>query len=435
MYLKSLTLKQSNVKSCEISLPGSKSISNRVLLIASLSVGVTKITNLLFSDDTKIMIQALKDLGIKIEDNETLKQCIIIGSPNFFPIKKTSLYVGNAGTAVRPLTAVLAFNNGDYRLHGTDRMHERPIEDLVNSLNSIGAKINYLDNFGFPPLHIRNSITNKNTIEIKGNISSQFLTSILIASPIISQNKKLKIVVTGNLISKPYVNITLKLLQKFKLKISEKSKNIFEIYPFQKYISPSTIDIEGDASSASYFLAAAAISGKSLKINGLGSKSIQGDLMFVNVLKKMGVKIKLCNSSIEVYSSNQLKSIDADLNHIPDAAMTVAMLALYADGPSFLRNIGSWRVKETDRLSAMSNELKKLGAAIDEGDDFLKITPSKKIKNAIIDTYDDHRMAMCFSLASLNSPYKDGANIIIKDPNCVAKTFPNYFDVFKKILD
>jgi 3-phosphoshikimate 1-carboxyvinyltransferase len=435
MYLKSLTLKQSNVKSCEISLPGSKSISNRVLLIASLSVGVTKITNLLFSDDTKIMIQALKDLGIKIEDNETLKQCIIIGSPNFFPIKKTSLYVGNAGTAVRPLTAVLAFNNGDYRLHGTDRMHERPIEDLVNSLNSIGAKINYLDNFGFPPLHIRNSITNKNTIEIKGNISSQFLTSILIASPIISQNKKLKIVVTGNLISKPYVNITLKLLQKFKLKISEKSKNIFEIYPFQKYISPSTIDIEGDASSASYFLAAAAISGKSLKINGLGSKSIQGDLMFVNVLKKMGVKIKLCNSSIEVYSSSQLKSIDADLNHIPDAAMTVAMLALYADGPSFLRNIGSWRVKETDRLSAMSNELKKLGAAIDEGDDFLKITPSKKIKNAIIDTYDDHRMAMCFSLASLNSPYKDGANIIIKDPNCVAKTFPNYFDVFKKILD
>ena len=433
MNNKFIELKPSDLKSGQINLPGSKSISNRILLLSSLAKGNTVINNLLFSDDTEIMISALKKLGINIKKNKKLNQCIVKGSDNLFPNKNVTLYIGNAGTALRPLTAALAFNKGNYKLHGTNRMHERPIKDLVDSLNFIGAKIEYLDQFGYPPIKIKNSNQNINKINIKGNVSSQFLTSIILSSTIFSKNKDFKIQVDGNLISKPYVNITLKLMQLFGIKILEKKNNLFLIPSQQILTSPKLINIESDASSASYFLAAAAIGGGTIRIKGLGSKSIQGDIQFVKILEKMGANIKLESHAVEVSCDKILKPINEDLNHIPDSAMTIAILALYANGVSVLRNIGSWRVKETDRLKAMSTELRKVGAKIIEGKDFLQIEPPLTFKNSSIDTYDDHRMAMSFSLVSLNSLNKKGAFIKINDPNCVSKTFPDYFDYFKKI--
>jgi len=429
-----IKLKPSYLKSGELNLPGSKSISNRVLLLSSLANGNTVIKNFLFSDDTEVMISALKTLGINIKENKKLSECIISGSINSFPVKNADLYIGNAGTAIRPLTAALAFNNGDYKLYGTKRMHERPIKDLIDSLNSIGANIEYLNEYGYPPIQIKKTNHNTNKVIVKGNVSSQFLTSLILSSTIFSKNKDFKIYVEGNLISKPYINITLKLMNLFGVRILEKKNKVFLISSKQILNSPKKIDIESDASSASYFLAAAAIGGGALKINGLGSKSIQGDIQFIKILEKMGATIKVKNNFIEVSCDKVLKSINEDLNHIPDAAMTLAILALYADGISVLKNIGSWRVKETDRLKAMSTELRKVGAKIIEGKDFLQIEPPLKIKNASIDTYDDHRMAMCFSLVSLNSYSKKGGIIKINDPNCVSKTFPDYFDYFKKIL-
>ena len=429
-----IELKPSYLKSGELNLPGSKSISNRVLLLSSLANGNTVIKNFLFSDDTEVMISALKTLGINIKENKKLSECIISGSINSFPVKNADLYIGNAGTAIRPLTAALAFNNGDYKLYGTKRMHERPIKDLIDSLNSIGANIKYLNEYGYPPIQIKKTNHNTNKVIVKGNVSSQFLTSLILSSTIFSKNKDFKIYVEGNLISKPYINITLKLMNLFGVRILEKKNKVFLISSKQILNSPKKIDIESDASSASYFLAAAAIGGGALKINGLGSKSIQGDIQFIKILEKMGATIKVKNDFIEVSCDKVLKSINEDLNHIPDAAMTLAILALYADGISVLKNIGSWRVKETDRLKAMSTELRKVGAKIIEGKDFLQIEPPLKIKNASIDTYDDHRMAMCFSLVSLNSYSKKGGIIKINDSNCVSKTFPDYFDYFKKIL-
>ena len=430
---KFIKLKPSNLRSGQLNLPGSKSISNRILLLSSLAKGNTIINNLLFSDDTEFMISSLKKLGIYIKINKRLNQCIIKGSNNYFPIKKVNLYIGNAGTAIRPLAATLAFNNGSYKLFGTVRMHERPIKDLVDSLNSMGAKIEYINKFGFPPIRIKSGNQNSHKVNVKGNVSSQFLTSIILSSTIFSKNKDFKINIDGTLISKPYVNITLKLMKLFGVKIIEKRNKSFLIPAQQKLISPKLINVEADASSASYFLAAAAIGGGTIKINGVGSKSIQGDIQFIKILKKMGANIKLKEYSVEVSCNKILMPINEDLNHIPDTAMTIAILALYADGISVLKNIGSWRVKETDRLKAMSTELRKVGANIIEGDDFLQVGPPIKFKNASIDTYDDHRMAMSFSLLSLNSINKKGAFIKINDPNCVSKTFPNYFDYFKKI--
>ena len=425
----------SNVKESNVDLPGSKSISNRVLLIASLGIGKTEISNLLFSDDTKVMIDALIKLGVKIMPDRELKKCSIEGVNNFFPNKNINLYVGNSGTTIRPLTATLAFNKGNYFIHGTNRMHDRPIGDLVNSLNSIGANIEYKNKINYPPLVITQSNIKKNQINIKGNVSSQFLTSILIASPILSINKDIYINLIGDLISKPYIQITLELLKIFGLEVEIIQNNKYKIKSNQHYINPPNIKIESDASSSTYFLAAAAISGKKIRVNGVGKKSIQGDALFVKYLIKMGVKIIIGDDWIEVNESLKLKAIDEDCNNIPDAAMTIAILALYAEGTTVLRNIASWRVKETDRLSAMSKELKKLGAIIEEGKDFIKITPPSKINDAVIDTYDDHRMAMCFSLTSLNNFFKKGGNITINDPDCVNKTFPNYFDYFSKIID
>jgi 3-phosphoshikimate 1-carboxyvinyltransferase len=421
-----------------VRLPGSKSISNRILLLAALADGDTRICDLLDSDDTRHMLEALRMLGVSCE-SEGAQLVRIRGAGGAFPVKQAELYLGNAGTAFRPLTAVLAFSGGDYHLSGVPRMHERPIGDLVEALQSVGAKIEYLGTPGYPPLAIHPAeIRAGGVVSVRGNTSSQFLTALLMALPLSAAETTIN--VAGELISQPYVEITLNILRRFGVDVARKGWSAFTIPAGSRYASPGEIYVEGDASSASYFLAAGAISGLNgggpVRVEGVGRASIQGDVRFTETLERMGANIQLGDNWIESGASPQavrrgkLKAVAADFNHIPDAAMTVAVAALFADGPSTLRNIGSWRVKETDRIAAMANELRKLGATVEEGADYLRITPpaSGLTTGAVIDTYDDHRVAMCFSLAALG-----GVSLRINNPRCVAKTFPDYFDVLAGI--
>lgn len=411
----------------EIKLPGSKSISNRTLLLAALSKGTTLIRDLLISDDTNRMLDALKLLGV------TLEQCgehdwKVTGCAGQFPNKQADLFLGNAGTAFRPLTAALALSNGHYHLHGVPRMHERPIGDLVDALHQAGADITYEANSGFPPLNIAPAqLDFSKPIQIRGDVSSQFLTALLMALPLTQQQTTIEVV--GELISKPYIEITLNLMAKFGVQVKRDGWERFTIAANSQYQSPAEIYVEGDASSASYFIAAGAIAGD-VTVTGLGQSSIQGDVRFADAVKLMGGNIHYDVNHIQSSQAKAIQAIDLDCNHIPDAAMTLAILALFADGTTTLRNIASWRVKETDRIAAMATELRKIGAMVEEGADYIKITPPAQLTpNAVIDTYDDHRMAMCFSLVSLG-----GVPITINDPNCVAKTFPNYFEAFKKLV-
>ncbi|MDB5775974.1 MAG: aroA [Herbaspirillum sp.] len=417
-----------------VRLPGSKSISNRTLLLAALAGGSTRILELLASDDTLVMLMALQQLGVKWEQTEGTQDYTVHGVQGVLPVHQADLFMGNAGTAIRPLTAALAVIGGDYTLHGVARMHERPIADLVDALNGVGMRIEYTGAQGFPPLHIRRGQFNGDTLRVRGNVSSQYLTALLMAAPLISQERAVTIEVIGELISKPYIEITLNLIRRFGVTVERDGWQKFTVQPDQCYRSPGSIHVEGDASSASYFLAAGAIAGGPVRVEGVGRDSIQGDVHFVEALQRMGVTIAMGDHWLEAASNGPLKAIDADFNHIPDAAMTIAVAALYADGPSTLRNIGSWRVKETDRLAAMATELRKLGATVVEGDDYLTIVPpAGQLQAATIDTYDDHRMAMCFSLASLDGAARRGNRIRINDPKCVAKTFPDYFSAFAGI--
>jgi 3-phosphoshikimate 1-carboxyvinyltransferase len=417
-----------------IKLPGSKSISNRTLLLAALANGTTEIRDLLVSDDTDRMLDALKMLGVKTitENPENLVQSHwrIEGISGSFPNKNADLFLGNAGTAFRPLTAALALSDGHYTLHGVPRMHERPIKDLVDALRQIGANIEYLENEGFPPLKISPAnIDVSKPIKIRGDVSSQFLTALLMAMPLTGKAATIQLI--GELISKPYIEITLNLMKQFGIEVSRDGWQEFTVPAKVQYQSPRTVFVEGDASSASYFLAAGAIAGK-ISIYGITKNSIQGDIQFAEEIKKMGAKVEYYDDHVyvEQVESGKLKAIDLDCNHIPDAAMTLAIMALFADGTTTLRNIASWRVKETDRITAMATELRKVGAVVEEGADYIKITPPAQLTpNAVIDTYDDHRMAMCFSLVCLGD-----VPITINDPNCVAKTFPNYFEEFAKIV-
>ncbi|CAE6698474.1 3-phosphoshikimate 1-carboxyvinyltransferase [Paraburkholderia aspalathi] len=413
-----------------VRLPGSKSISNRVLLLAALAEGETTITNLLDSDDTRVMLDALEKLGVRLKrEGDT---CVVTGTRGAFTARTADLFLGNAGTAVRPLTAALAVNGGDYRIHGVPRMHERPIGDLVDGLRQIGAKIDYEENEGYPPLRIRPAqITADAPIRVRGDVSSQFLTSLLMTLPLLRTESGVTTVqVDGELISKPYIEITIKLMERFGIKVERHEWHRFIVPAGQRYQSPGTIMVEGDASSASYFLAAGALGGGPLRVEGVGRSSIQGDVGFADALIKMGANLQMGDDWIEVRGvgndNGKLDPIDMDFNLIPDAAMTIAVAALFADGTTTLRNIASWRVKETDRIAAMATELRKVGAKVQEGEDFLVVTPPEKlIPNASIDTYDDHRMAMCFSLVSLG-----GVPVRINDPKCVGKTFPDYFERF-----
>ncbi len=426
--MESITLAPALEVKASIDLPGSKSISNRTLLLAALAHGSTTIKGLLESDDTERMLEALDALGVDIETigikNDGRK--IIFGNEGQFKNNSADLFLGNAGTAFRPLTAVLAFSNGNYTLSGVPRMHERPIGDLVDALRQAGAAIEYLGNEGFPPLRISPYTSSvSKPIKIRGDVSSQFLTALLMALPL--TKKAATIEVVGELISKPYIEITLNLMAKFGVEVQREGWQRFTI-PANSYYSTPTNEfltelyVEGDASSASYFMAAGAIAGFTT-VTGISKNSIQGDIKFAEALKLMNADIKYGDNYISTYKTGKLKAIDLDCNHIPDAAMTLAILALFAEGTTTLRNIASWRVKETDRIAAMAKELSKVGAKVVEGADFISITPPEKLTpNAVIDTYDDHRMAMCFSLVCLG-----GVSITINDPQCVNKTFPDYF--------
>jgi 3-phosphoshikimate 1-carboxyvinyltransferase len=375
------------------------------------------------------MLDALRLLGVQIGKTGE-RDYRVTGAPQGFANKDADLFLGNAGTAFRPLTAALALAGGSYKLHGVPRMHERPIGDLVEGLRQIGADIEYLGNEGFPPLQIHPaSIRPGGVVHIKGNVSSQFLTALLMALPTTGVETTVEVI--GELISKPYIEITLRLMAQFGVQVQREGWQRFTISGGQRYVSPGILFVEGDASSASYFLAAGAIGGGPVRVEGVGRNSIQGDVAFAQALEALGARITMGENWIEARApeAGRLRAFDMDFNHIPDAAMTLAVAALFCDGPCRLRNIASWRVKETDRISAMATELRKLGATVEEGADWLGVSaPAQLLPNAAIDTYDDHRMAMCFSLAALA-----GVPVRINDPKCTAKTFPEYFDVFARV--
>ena len=411
-----------------VRLPGSKSISNRVLLLAALADGVTDVRDLLDSDDTRHMLAALATLGVGVEEVGG-NHWRIRGVDGAFPVKQAELFLGNAGTAFRPLTAALALSDGDYVLKGVARMHERPIGDLVDALRQLGVQIDYLGNPGFPPLRIHPATPAGDRAQVRGNVSSQFLTGLLMALPL--RRRTTTVEVVGELISKPYIGITLAMLRRFGVDVTQDGWARFTVAADARYTSPGEIYVEGDASSASYFLAAGAIGGGPVRVEGVGADSVQGDVRFADALAQMGARIEMGPNWIEARApeNGRLNAIELDCNHIPDAAMTLAVAALFADGVTTLTNIASWRVKETDRIAAMATELRKVGATVEEGADYIRITPPQALRpNAVIDTYDDHRMAMCLSLASLG-----GVPVRINDPGCVAKTFPEYFSVFAGI--
>ncbi len=427
--MESLTIHPINRVNGEVTIPGSKSLSNRILLLATLAQGETVISNLLDSDDINFMLTALKKMGVSYELSKDKSQCTVQGLGGAINIDEDiELFLGNAGTAMRPLTAALCLGQGNFTLTGEPRMFERPIGHLVNALRQAGADIEYLQDEDFPPLKINSNGLEGGQIEIQGSISSQFLTALLMAAPLAKAD--MEIVIIDELVSKPYIEITMHLMKAFGVEVENNNYESFKVKGNQTYQSPGRIMVEGDASSASYFLAAAAIKGGSIKVNGVGTASIQGDAKFADVLELMGANAVWEEESITVSNTGKLKGIDVDLNHIPDAAMTIAAAALFADGTTTIRNIYNWRVKETDRLSAMATELRKVGATIEEGEDYIVIEPPAEISSATIDTYDDHRMAMCLSLAAM------GENAItINDPGCTGKTFPTYFDLFESVIE
>jgi 3-phosphoshikimate 1-carboxyvinyltransferase len=396
------------------------------LLLAALAEGTTTITNLLASDDTRHMLNALKQLGIKYTLSADKTECIVEGNTGaLFSDTAEELFLGNAGTAMRPLCAALCLGRGTYTLTGEPRMKERPIGHLVDALRQAGADISYLENDGYPPLTIEANGLEGGEVNIDGAISSQFLTALLMAAPLAENDMKITII--GELVSKPYIDITLDIMKDFGVEVVNDDYKTFTIKSGQTYKAVERFMVEGDASSASYFLAAAAIKGGTVKVTGIGRNSIQGDIEFVDVLEQMGARVEWGETYVSV-TRDVLRAIDMDFNHIPDAAMTIATTALFVKGTTTLRNIYNWRVKETDRLYAMATELRKVGATVEEGEDYLKITPPQVLKHAAIDTYDDHRMAMCFSLLAL-----DPVSVTINEPECTAKTFPTYFDVLESI--
>ena len=438
-HVQSLKLDAICRASGNIRLPGSKSISNRTLLLAALANGRTRVVDLLDSDDTRVMLAALGTLGVPLtrDGNDWL----VDGVGGHFPVREADLFMGNAGTAIRPLTAALALGGGQYRLAGVPRMHERPIGDLVDGLTVLGADIRYTGIPGYPPLEILPArVALVGPVPVRGNVSSQFLTALLMALPLLARDagEPAVVEVIGELISKPYVDITLNLMQRFGVTVERDAWRGFRVPAGAFYASPGTLHVEGDASSASYFLAAGTLGGGPLRVEGVGRESIQGDVQFIDALARMGANLVAGPNWIEVRGftnedhPEKLRAIDADFNHIPDAAMTIAVLALFADGPSTLRNIGSWRVKETDRIAAMATELRKLGATVEESPDSLRVTPPATLRAASIDTYDDHRMAMSFSLAAFGLATKDPP-LVINDPHCVTKTFPDYFNEFARL--
>jgi len=419
--MESLTLQPIQLVSGEVNLPGSKSVSNRALLLAALAEGKTRLTNLLDSDDIRHMLNALTQLGVSYQLSADKTVCEVEGLGRAFQTSQAmELFLGNAGTAMRPLAAALCLGQGEYVLTGEPRMKERPIGHLVDALKTAGADIEYLENENNPPLKIKSTGLKAGTVSIDGSISSQFLTAFLMSAPL--ADGEVRIEIEGDLVSKPYIDITLHIMRQFGVEVENHDYQSFVIPAGQQYVAPGDFLVEGDASSASYFLAAAAIKGGEIKVTGIGKNSIQGDIQFAYALEKMGAEIEWGEDYVAARRGT-LKAVDLDFNHIPDAAMTIATTALFAEGTTAIRNVYNWRVKETDRLYAMATELRKVGAEVEEGEDYIVITPPKALKHAAIDTYDDHRIAMCFSLVALSE-----TPVTINDPKCTSKTFPDYFD-------
>ncbi|MCP3703939.1 MAG: 3-phosphoshikimate 1-carboxyvinyltransferase, partial [Alteromonas sp.] len=394
--------------------------------LAALAEGETELTNLLDSEDIEHMLNALTKLGVSYRLSEDKTQCVVQGNGGAFNVAEPlELFLGNAGTAMRPLCAALAASNVDTVLTGEPRMEERPIGDLVDALREADAEVTYLKNEGFPPLQIKGKTLNGGEMSVDGSVSSQFLTALLMAAPLFSGDVTIRI--KGELVSKPYIDITLDTMAKFGVTVKNDNYQTFTISGDAKYIAPGKFMVEGDASSASYFLAAGAIKGGTVRVTGIGQNSIQGDIRFADVLEAMGATVVWNDEYVEVTGA-PLKGVNMDMNHIPDAAMTIATTALFAEGPTTMTNIYNWRVKETDRLAAMATELQKLGAKVEEGHDYIKVWPTDSLKHAEIDTYNDHRIAMCFSLVALSD-----TPVTINDPGCTRKTFPDYFTRFKTL--
>ncbi len=424
----SLTLQPIKLINGTLNLPGSKSVSNRALLLAALSEGKTRLTNLLDSDDVRHMLTALTALGVEYHLSSDRTVCEITGLGGAFTASQPlELFLGNAGTAMRPLAAALCLTDGDIVLTGEPRMKERPIGHLVDALRQGGARIDYLEQENYPPLRLRGGFQG-GEISVDGSVSSQFLTALLMTAPLAAQDTQISI--QGDLVSKPYIDITLHMMKAFGIEVRNENYQRFFVAGRQQYRSPGDYLVEGDASSASYFLAAAAIKGGVVRVTGVGRNSVQGDIRFADVLERMGATVRWGEDYIEC-ERGELHAIDMDMNHIPDAAMTIATAALFAQGgTTTLRNIYNWRVKETDRLAAMAIELRKVGAEVEEGNDYIRITPPAKLKAAEIGTYNDHRMAMCFSLVALSD-----TPVTILDPKCTAKTFPDYFEQLARLSE
>ncbi|AWB68207.1 3-phosphoshikimate 1-carboxyvinyltransferase [Saccharobesus litoralis] len=427
--MESLTIQPITSCAGEVTIPGSKSLSNRILLLATLAQGETHVTNLLDSDDIRHMLTALKQMGVEYSLSDDKTECKVQGLGGAINVAEPQeLFLGNAGTAMRPLAAALCLGEGEFTLTGEPRMFERPIGHLVNALRQVGADIEYLKDEDFPPLKISGKGLTGGRVEIQGSISSQFLTALLMAAPLAKDD--MEIVVIDELVSKPYIEITLHLMKLFGVEVENDNFEVFRVKGNQTYVSPGRVLVEGDASSASYFLAAAAIKGGTIRVNGVGTKSVQGDARFAEVLEQMGATVNWQDEYIEVTGNGKLNAVDVDLNHIPDAAMTIATAALFAEGTTAIRNIYNWRVKETDRLYAMATELRKVGATVEEGEDYIVVEPPAELTHAAIDTYNDHRIAMCFSLAAMGN-----TAITINDPKCTAKTFPTYFELFESVVE
>jgi 3-phosphoshikimate 1-carboxyvinyltransferase len=409
-----------------VRLPGSKSISNRALLLAALSSERTELTGLLDAEDTRVMIEALRALGVGVQTGPDLT--VVSGCAGRFPLQQADLFLGNAGTAMRPLAAALAFSGGRYRLDGVARMRERPIGDLVDALNALGARVQYEGQSGFPPLRIEPATSIAvDRVWIRGSVSSQFVSALLMAAPLLAGPSGLTIELTGELISEPYVRMTVALMERFGVRVAREGSH-FRVMP-ALYRSPGRLAVEGDASSASYFLALGALAGGPVRVEGVGSASIQGDVAFSHLLRDMGACVRMGEDWIEA-SSAPLAAVTADCTAIPDAAMTAAIVALFAQGTTRLTGIASWRVKETDRIAAVCTELAKLGAQVRSGDDWIEVDGPCRPREAWIDTYDDHRIAMCFALAAAS-----GVTVHVRDPDCVAKTFPNYFEELARLCE
>lgn len=375
------------------------------------------------------MRSALLQLGLGMSDADGVLTVQGLGGP-FTTGTALDLFLGNSGTCMRTLTALLCAGRGEFAVDGVARMRERPIADLIDALRPIcgNTVVTYAGQTGFPPLRISAEGLAGGRTRIKGNVSSQFLTGLLLSLPLC--RGAVEVEVDGALVSAPYVDLTLRIMEAFGVKVGNRDFRRFDLAQPAGYRSPGDYHVEPDASSASYFLAAGAIAGGEVEVRGIGRDSLQGEAKFAEVLAKMGARVEYGTDRVKVSKGKDgLRGIDVDMDSMSDTGMTLAVAALFAEGPTTIRNIGNWRVKETDRIKAMATELRKVGARAEEGPDWLTVHPPGKLSTAEIDTYDDHRMAMCFSLVSLG-----GIPITIRNPGCTRKTYPGYFNAFRALV-